>query len=122
MFSLGCIQAQACHTGQCPTGVSTQDPHRQRALVVPTKSERVFQYHQSTLKALKELVQAAGLDHPGGITASHIVRRCSDHQVKLLANLLSFVQPGQLLRGEMPHNVFKLYWPMASAHSFQASP
>ena len=122
MFSLGCIQAQACHTGQCPTGVSTQDPHRQRALVVPTKSERVFQYHQSTLKALKELVQAAGLDHPGGITASHIVRRCSDHQVKLLANLLSFVQPGELLRGEMPHNVFKLYWPMASAHSFQASP
>ncbi|WOB08574.1 FMN-binding glutamate synthase family protein [Piscinibacter gummiphilus] len=122
MFALGCIQAQACHTGQCPTGVSTQDPQRQRALVVPPKAERVFQYHQSTLKALKELVQAAGLDHPGGITASHIVRRCSDHQVKLLANLLSFVQPDQLLHGEMPHNVFKLYWPMASAHSFQASP
>ncbi|HEY0817834.1 MAG TPA: FMN-binding glutamate synthase family protein, partial [Rhizobacter sp.] len=122
MFALGCIQAQNCHTGQCPTGVSTQDAQRQRALVVPTKAERVFQYHQSTLKALKELVQAAGLQHPGGITASHIVRRCSDHQVKLLANLLSFVQPGDLLRGEMPHNVFKLYWPMASAHSFQATP
>ncbi|MCR5884790.1 FMN-binding glutamate synthase family protein [Rhizobacter sp. J219] len=122
MFALGCIQAQNCHTGLCPTGVSTQDPQRQRALVVPTKAERVFQYHQSTLKALKELVQAAGLDHPAGITASHIVRRCSDHQVKLLANLLSFVQPGELLHGEMPHNVFKLYWPMASAHSFQASP
>ncbi|MBL0728890.1 FMN-binding glutamate synthase family protein [Piscinibacter sp. HJYY11] len=122
MFSLGCIQAQACHTGQCPTGVSTQDPQRQRALVVPTKAERVYQYHRSTLHALKELVQAAGLDHPAGITASHIVRRCSDHQVKLLANLLSFVQPGALLHGEMPHNVFKLYWPMASAHSFQATP
>lgn len=122
MFSLGCIQAQACHTGQCPTGVSTQDPQRQRALVVPSKAERVFQYHQSTLRALKELVQAAGVDHPAGITASHIVRRCSDHQVKLLANLLSFVEPGALLQGEMPHNVFKLYWPMASAHSFQATP
>jgi glutamate synthase domain-containing protein 2 len=122
MFALGCIQAQNCHTGQCPTGVSTQDPQRQRALVVPSKAERVYQYHESTLKALKELVQAAGLSHPGGITASHIVRRCSDHQVKLLANLLSFVQPGELLRGEMPHNVFKLYWPMASAHSFQATP
>jgi glutamate synthase domain-containing protein 2 len=122
MFALGCIQAQNCHTGQCPTGVSTQDPQRQRALVVPSKAERVFLYHESTLKALKELVQAAGLSHPGGITASHIVRRCSDHQVKLLANLLSFAQPGELLRGEMPHNVFKLYWPMASAHSFQATP
>ncbi|MET0334000.1 MAG: FMN-binding glutamate synthase family protein [Rhizobacter sp.] len=122
MFALGCIQAQACHTGDCPTGVSTQDPQRQRALVVPPKAERVFHYHQNTLKALKELVQAAGLDHPGAITASHIVRRCSDHQVKLLANLLSFVEPGVLLRGEMPHNVFKLYWPMASAHSFKATP
>jgi glutamate synthase domain-containing protein 2 len=122
MFALGCIQAQSCHTGMCPTGVSTQDPQRQRALVVPAKSERVFHYHQNTLVALKELVQAAGLPHPGAITASHIVRRCSDHQVKLLANLLSFVQPGQLLRGEMPQNVFKLYWPMASAHSFAATP
>ncbi|MBC7994087.1 MAG: FMN-binding glutamate synthase family protein [Rhizobacter sp.] len=122
MFALGCIQAQACHTGMCPTGVSTQDPQRERALVVPTKANRVHLYHENTLKALKELVQAAGLTHPGAITASHIVRRCNDHQVKLLENLLSFVRPGELLSGEMPHNVFKLYWPMASAHSFAATP
>lgn len=122
MFALGCIQAQHCHTGMCPTGVSTQDPQRERALVVPTKANRVHLYHENTLKALKELVQAAGLTHPGAITASHIVRRCNDHQVKLLANLLSFVRPGELLSGEMPHNVFKLYWPMASAHSFAATP
>jgi magnesium transporter len=42
MFAVGCIQAQTCHTGNCPTGVSTQDPQRQQALVVPTKAERVF--------------------------------------------------------------------------------
>jgi glutamate synthase domain-containing protein 2 len=123
MFALGCIQAQACHTGNCPTGVSTQDPQRQRALVVPTKSERVFHYHQNTLRALKELVQAAGLTHPGGITASHIVRRSADHEVKLLANLLPFLKPGSLLDGSAPaHNVFRLYWPMAQAHSFAISP
>ncbi len=122
MFALGCIQAQACHTGHCPTGVSTQDPQRQRALVVPSKAERVELFHHNTLKALKELVQAAGLSHPGAITASHIVRRCSDHHVKLLANLLPFVKPGELLSGEMQHNVFKLYWPMAHAHSFAATP
>jgi glutamate synthase-like protein len=34
MFALGCIQAQACHTDRCPTGVSTQNLWRQRALVV----------------------------------------------------------------------------------------
>ena len=119
MFALGCIQAQACHTGHCPTGVTTQDPQRQKALFVPTKSERVYQFHQNTLHALKELVQAAGLSHPGAITAAHIVRRSSEHEVKLLSNLLPFVKPGALLGGgEMPHAVFRLYWPMAQPHSF----
>lgn len=118
MFALGCIQSQSCHTGACPTGISTQDPHRQRALVVPTKADRVYHFHQSTLKALKELVQAAGLDHPGAITAAHIVRRTNDHEVKLLSNLLPFIQPGSLLAGNLSHSVYRLYWPMAQAESF----
>lgn len=127
MFALGCIQAQSCHTGKCPTGVTTQDPLRQRALVVPDKAERVFRYHQNTLAALQELIQAAGLQHPCEITASHIVRRVSDHQVKLLANLLPLVQPGALLaaeRGEAlwPFEVYRLYWPVARADSFSAAP
>ena len=118
MFALGCIQSQTCHTGACPTGVATQDPQRERALVVPTKADRVYQFHQQTLLALKELVQAAGLRHPGEIDASHIVRRHAEQDVKLLANLLPFVRPGALLAGEMPHQVFNLYWPMADAASF----
>jgi glutamate synthase domain-containing protein 2 len=118
MFALGCIQAQHCHTGHCPTGVTTQDAQRQKALVVPDKSERVYNFHQQTLHALKELVQAAGLNHPREISASHIVRRNSEHGVKLLANLLPYVEPGALLTGEMPHQVFRTYWPMAQAGSF----
>ena len=118
MFALGCIQAQSCHTGNCPTGVTTQDALRQRALDVPTKAQRVLNYHQQTLHALQELVQAAGLNHPSEISASHIVRRNAEHGVKLLANLLPFVAPGALLAGEMPHQVFRTYWPMATADSF----
>jgi glutamate synthase domain-containing protein 2 len=126
MFALGCIQAQACHTGACPTGVTTQDPLRQQALVVPTKTERVWRFHQHTLMALKELVQAAGLTHPGQITASHIVRRVSQGDVRLLANQLPFLKPGALLaalegRGEWPHNVYRLYWPVARSDSFSAA-
>jgi glutamate synthase domain-containing protein 2 len=125
MFALGCIQAQACHTGACPTGVTTQDPMRQKALVVPDKTERVYRFHQNTLHALQELVQAAGLKHPNDITASHIVRRASGHDVRLLANQLPLVKPGALVdaiegRADWPHNVFRLYWPMASAASFSA--
>jgi glutamate synthase domain-containing protein 2 len=124
MFALGCIQAQACHTGACPSGVTTQDPLRQQALVVPTKTERVWRFHQNTLMALKELVQAAGLTHPGQITASHIVRRVSQGDVRLLANQLPFLKPGALLaaiegRADWPHNVYRQYWPLAQSGSFQ---
>ena len=122
MFALGCVQAQTCHTGSCPTGVTTQDLHRQKALDVPTKADRVFHFHENTLMALKELVQAAGLGGPAEITASHIVRRNSEHGVKLLANLLPFVQTGDLLSGRSNLQVFRTYWPMASATSFTATP
>jgi glutamate synthase domain-containing protein 2 len=124
MFALGCIQAQTCHTGSCPTGVTTQDPQRQKALVVPDKAERVRRFHENTLCALKELVQAAGLEHPGQISAAHIVRRLDSHEVRLLANVLPFVKPGELLAAAQaqtawPYKVFELYWPQARSDSFQ---
>jgi glutamate synthase domain-containing protein 2 len=123
MFALGCIQAQSCHTGHCPTGVTTQDPMRQRALVVPDKADRVYSFHRNTLHALQELVQAAGLQHPNDITADHIVRRGAGHVVHRLSNLLTFVKPGQLLQAEQggcdwPQPVFEQYWMLAQAHTF----
>jgi glutamate synthase domain-containing protein 2 len=120
MFALGCIQAQACHTGQCPTGVTTQDAHRQKALHVPTKAERVSSFHQQTLHALQEIVQAAGLKHPSEITAHHIVRRINDNEVRLLVNLVPQIEPKALLAADLSsvHKVFQHYWPHASAHSF----
>ena len=121
MMALGCIQAQSCHTGKCPTGVTTQDPQRQQALVVPDKAERVRSFHRSTLHALQELVQAAGLAHPSELQAHHIVRRVTDTEVRLLSNLIMRMTPGALL-GDLStqHKVFKDYWPMASADSFRA--
>jgi glutamate synthase domain-containing protein 2 len=122
MFALGCIQAQACHTGHCPTGVTTQDPMRQRALVVPDKAERVYRFHQGTLEALKELMQAAGLNHPGEFEPSHIVRR-SGRGVTLLSQSLTLVKRGALLRAELgdepwPFDLYRNYWPRASADRF----
>ena len=125
MFALGCIQAQTCHTGACPTGVTAQDPMRARALVVGDKTERVWRFHENTLLALQELVQAAGLHHPSSINANHIVRRRADRTAVLLANQLVYVKPGELLdaaagRCAWPHRVFEMYWAAASAHSFSA--
>ena len=120
MMALGCLQAQTCHSGHCPTGVTTQDPVRQQALVVPDKAQRVAQFHKSTLHALQELVQAAGLQHPQEITAHHIVRRISDTEVRLLSNLILRVEEGALLGSlDRQNRVFRLYWPLARADSFQ---
>jgi glutamate synthase domain-containing protein 2 len=119
MFALGCIQAQSCHTGKCPTGVTTQDPKRQQALVVPDKAERVYNFHHNTLKALGELLAAAGLDHPDDLRPHHIVRRVSHNQVQLLSNLYTFLKPGDLLNGTAQGAVFEYYWPMAQSESFK---
>jgi glutamate synthase domain-containing protein 2 len=120
MFSLGCIQAQSCHTGNCPTGITTQDAHRQQALVVPDKAERVYQYHEKTMEALKEMVQAAGLQHPQDITAFHISQRVSEGEVRLLANVVPRVKVGSLLDDNISddHKVYKNYWHKVSADSF----
>ncbi|MDO8774894.1 MAG: FMN-binding glutamate synthase family protein [Burkholderiaceae bacterium] len=120
MFALGCIQAQTCHTGNCPTGVTTQDPLRQQALVVPDKADRVFHFHESTLEALKEMVQAAGLRHPQDITAFHISRRVSEGEVRLLANVVPRVKAGSLLDDDISddHKVYKNYWNKVTADSF----
>jgi len=121
MFALGCIQAQSCHTGRCPTGVTTQDPVRQRSLVVPDKAVRVYNFHQQTLHALQELVQAAGLQHPSDITAHHIVRRGSDHRVSSLAQLMPSQLPdGALLQADLSGLplIYSQHWPAAVAGSF----
>ncbi len=41
-----------------------------------------------------------GLHHPGEITAAHLVRRVANDQVRLLANHLCFLRPGELLAAE----------------------
>ncbi|GGI21295.1 FMN-binding glutamate synthase family protein [Oxalicibacterium faecigallinarum] len=124
MFALGCIQSQSCHTDRCPTGIATQDTLRQRALVVPDKAQRVANFHQNTLKALAELIAAAGLTHPSDLKPHHLVRRVSANQVKLASALLPYLEPGQLLSeaeagstSTLPE-VFARYWPIAQAHSF----
>jgi glutamate synthase domain-containing protein 2 len=121
MFALGCIQSHACHTGKCPTGVTTQDPLRQRALVVTDKAQRVANFHQNTLKALAELIAASGLQHPSDLRPHHLVRRVSAEQVRLASNLLSYLEPGALLDkdnlDELPA-VFGKFWPISRGASF----
>ena len=120
MFALGCIQSQSCHTDRCPTGVSTQDRVRQRALVVPDKSERVFNFHRATMESLAELVAAAGLDHPTELRPVHFSRRVSPHEVMSFAELYPALEPGELLAGTGDKR-FEIAWGMANAAEFRAA-
>ena len=119
MFALGCIQSLSCHTDTCPTGVATQDPKRWRALDVPDKGARVRNYHHNTLLALRDLICAAGLEHPSQIGPEHILRRVNPTEVRSLAALYRFLQPGDLLGETMPeHAVFRSFWASARSDSF----
>ena len=121
MFALGCIQAQTCHTGNCPTGVTTQDPHRQVALVVPSKADRVRNFHLQTLESVREMLQATGLSGPSELQLRHIMRRISEHEIQNLADLMPSVSEGTLNQGVLPEGLFAQYWQLASAEHFHLS-
>ena len=119
MFALGCIQAQTCHTGNCPTGVTTQDPKRQVALVVPTKADRVQNFHRQTLESVQEMLQATGLKNPADLSLQHIMRRVSQHEVQNLAALMPSLKSGELLNPSRLEGMFQAYWMEASPDRFQ---
>ena len=120
MFALGCIQSLTCHTDRCPTGVATQDPKRWRKLDTGDKSTRVFQFHENTVKALRDLLCAAGLEHPRQLGPEHILRRVSQTEVRSLAALYRFLEPGELLERMPEHAVFRNFWSAARSDSFVA--
>ena len=117
MFALGCIQAQSCHTDRCPTGVATQNPWRQRALVVGDKTVRVRQFHRNSVAALGDLVGAAGLTHPGELRPEHILKRVSPSEVKSFAAVYTFLTHRELLT-HSAHTYYAQQWALADAQSF----
>lgn len=126
MFALGCIQSRSCHTDKCPTGVATQDPFRQRALVVPDKAERVHAFHKNTIESLAELIGAAGLMHPKEITADYLMSRDASGKAISLISKLPTVGLNVLLQkvssqSNLPQD-FEFYWDRALTNKFGLAP
>ena len=72
MMSIGCIQAQKCHTDHCPTGVATQNPWLVRGLDPELKSVRAANYIKSMRRDLWKVSEAMGVVHPGLITPDDV--------------------------------------------------
>ena len=64
LLAIGCIQAQTCHTGRCPTGIATQDKWLMRGLDPTLKSARLANYLVALRKDLLDLSHACGQLHP----------------------------------------------------------
>jgi glutamate synthase domain-containing protein 2 len=65
MMSIGCIQAQRCHTGLCPTGIATQNRWLVRGLDPTSKAARLANYVTALRKEILQLSRASGVAHPG---------------------------------------------------------
>ena len=89
MMSIGCIQAQICHTNKCPSGIATQSKWLQNGINVPLKSDRLAQYFKTFRKELIEITHAAGYEHPCQFTMKDININDSD-QTKTLEESLKY--------------------------------
>lgn len=81
MMSIGCIQAQICHTNHCPSGVATQNKWLQSGINPTLKSERLAQYFRTFRKELVEITHAAGYEHPCQFKMSDIDVNVDDHHL-----------------------------------------
>ena len=118
MFAVGCIQSRSCHTNRCPTGVATQSKVRQRALVVEDKAPRVANFHRNTLRALAQLLGAAGLSHPNELQPWHLHVRHQSGAIVHGDDVYAHLAPGGILEGEM-NEAFEREWSRASPDSFE---
>ncbi len=78
MMSIGCIQAQLCHTNRCPSGVATQSKWLQNGIHVPLKSDMNAQYFNTFKKELIEITHATGYEHPCQFTMDDIEVNADD--------------------------------------------
>jgi glutamate synthase domain-containing protein 2 len=99
MMAVGCIQAQTCHTNTCPVGVATQDPRRQRALVVADKTERVYQYQKQVVEQATQVIASLGLTGPDQLHPRMLRRRIDHERTLAYDEMFTQLRPGELVSG-----------------------
>ena len=72
MLSIGCIQAQVCHTNRCPTGVTSQNKWLQSGIDPALKSERCYNYLKTLSKEIVDISIACGYEHPSEFTMDDV--------------------------------------------------
>jgi hypothetical protein len=87
---------------------------------VPDKAERVYHFHQNTVKALAEMLAAAGVSRPEQLTSHHMLRRITSTEIKVYADIYYYLEPGALLKDKIESDFYSRMWRMATSSSFDA--
>ncbi len=90
MLSIGCIQAQKCHTDKCPTGIATQNPWLARGIDPASKGNRAAVYLRTLRKELTKVSSALGVAHPALITADDIEVLNGDYEARTLGGVYGY--------------------------------
>lgn len=120
MLALGCIQSQSCNTNRCPTGITTQNPVRSKALDVESKYKRVAKFQQRTLQSAFDMMGAMGIDDPDKLFSHLIWRRGANGVNQHFDELFPALDENALLASDIPDS-WALDWQLASAESFAAN-
>ena len=111
MMSIGCIQAQKCHTDHCPTGVATQNPWLTRGLDPESKSERCAVYLRSLRKELTRVSAAVGVAHPALITCRDVDIFNGDYHAHSLAAVYGYKEGWGELGESLQRGVLRFMHP-----------
>jgi glutamate synthase domain-containing protein 2 len=97
MLAIGCIQAQRCHTGRCPTGIATQSRWLMHGLDPELKSSRAANYIVAFRAELLALARTCGVAHPALVTPEHIEVVSERYETASLSDIFGY-EPGWPLR------------------------
>lgn len=118
MFALGCIQSRHCNQNTCPTGITTQNPARYKALDVGDKGTRVANYHASMIKNLMELLATTGLARLDELRPQHINYRVNGTLTSNYGDLYpSIARCSLLTASELPLD-WRHEWEQAVSNSW----
>lgn len=93
LLAIGCIQSQKCHTGRCPTGITTHTAWRTRGLDPALKSVRLANYVIGLRQELTELARACGEVHPALVGLDRLALVENGYRIHELQSLLGYT-PG----------------------------
>ncbi|MBK3531571.1 FMN-binding glutamate synthase family protein [Streptomyces rubiginosohelvolus] len=108
MLSIGCIQAQKCHTDKCPTGIATQNPWLARGIDAPSKGDRAAMYLRTLRRELLKVSGAVGVLHPSLITPTDIDILNGDYDARSLGSVYGYKDGWGSLGPELAHEIAEL--------------